>query len=64
MLVMFSPIFVADTKVVFGCNFGALPNMPLTEITALDKRIKYNFVKTAKHAKVATIYAMWKKICQ
>ena len=23
MLITFSPTFVADTKIIFGCNFGA-----------------------------------------
>ena len=37
MLVVFSPIFVADTEIIFGYDFRASLNTPLIEITALEQ---------------------------
>ena len=37
MLVVFSPIFVVDTEIIFGYDFRASLNTPLIEITALEQ---------------------------
>ena len=45
MLVVLSPIFVADTKIMFGCNFVApLRNLSLGQLLVSSNSRKYHWI--------------------
>ena len=41
MLVVFPPIFVEDTKIIYGCNFVA----PLNEVKASGLQLIFNILQ-------------------
>ena len=48
MLVVFSPIFVADTKITFVCNFVAPVTVQKNKMLTLSHRIYFNMINFNK----------------